>query len=171
MAPARIALAAALVVVATALQVTVPAQLGLPGATPDVVLLVVVALALAHGPGFGLATGFSAGLLLDVVPPAAHEIGRWALVLTLVGYLAGLARLDTRRSVVVPLIVVAAASAGSLLAYAGLGALIGDPSVTWARVDELMPTAVLYDVVLSAFVLPGVLTLVQRAEPDQVAFP
>ena len=40
----------------------------------------------------------AAGLVLDLVPPADHEVGRWALVLTLVGYLAGLARDETRRS-------------------------------------------------------------------------
>ena len=30
-----------------------------------------------------------------------------------------------------------------------------DPNVTWAAVPALLPTAVLYDVVLSAFVVPG----------------
>ena len=36
--------------------------------------------------------GSRAGLATDLVPPADHEVGRWALVLTLVGYLAGLGR-------------------------------------------------------------------------------
>ena len=168
----RLLVAGLLVGLAVVLQVTLPPRLGLPGATPDLVLLVVIALALAHGPGFGVALGFGAGLLLDLVPPAAHEIGRWALVLTLVGYLAGLARVETRRSVVVPLVVVAAASVGSLMLYAGLGALINDPRVTWGRVGGLLPTALLYDLVLSAFVLPGVLAVVRRTEPDDpLAFP
>ncbi len=170
MPPARVLLAALLVVVALAVQVTLLARLRLPGATPDLLLLVVLALALAYGPAFGLGVGFGAGLAADLVPPADHEVGRWALVLTLVGYLAGAARGETRRSAFVPLVVVGAAGAASVLLYAGLGALMDDPNITWGAVTDLLPTAVLYDVVLSAFVVPGVLAVASRVEPDTEAF-
>jgi len=163
--PTRVLVAISLVGVALALQLTLLSRLPLPGATPDLVLLVVVALALSQGPGFGLAVGFGAGLASDVVPPADHEIGRWAFVLTVVGYLAGLARHETRRSAFVPLVVVALAGGGSVLLYAGLGALMEDPNVTWAAVGRLLPTAVAYDLVLSAFAVPAVLALARRAEP------
>src|SRR5687768_17033845 len=131
MAYPRAAVAVLLVVVALALQVTLLSRLPLPGATPDLVLLVVVGLALAEGPTVGLATGFGAGLAADLVPPADHEVGRWAFVLTLLGYLAGLAQAETRRSAFVPIAVVAATALGSVLLYAGLGALMDDPNVTW----------------------------------------
>jgi rod shape-determining protein MreD len=162
----RVALTAVLLVVAVALQVTFLSRLPLPGATPDLVLLVVVATALSGGPTVGLLTGFAAGLALDLVPPADHEVGRWAFVLTLVGYLAGLAQAETRRSAFVPLAVVATAAAGSVLLYAGLGALLEDPNVTWSAVTRLLPTAVVYDVVLSAFAVPAVLALSGRLEPE-----
>ena len=164
----RTAVALVLVTVALALQVTVLSRLPLPGATPDLVLLVVVGLALSHGSAYGLVLGFGAGLASDLVPPADHEIGRWAFVLTVVGYLAGAARDDTRRSAFVPLAVVAGAGAGSILLYAGLGALMDDTSVTWAAVSRLLPTAVIYDVVLSAFAIPAILMLVRRTEPDGI---
>lgn len=164
----RVMVAVGLVVVVLAVQVTMLTRAPLPGATPDLLLLVVVGLALAHGPTFGLAVGFGAGLALDLVPPADHEVGRWAFTLTVVGYLAGLAQAETRRSAFVPLVVVALAAAGSILLYAGLGALMDDPSVTLSAVSRLLPTAVAYDVVLSAFALPAVLALVQRAEPELV---
>lgn len=170
MPPARVVLAVVLVVVALAVQVTFLSRLHLPGATPDLLLLVVVSLALAHGPGFGLGTGFGAGLAADLVPPADHEVGRWALVLTLIGYLAGAARGETRRSAFVPLVVVAVAGAASVVMYAVLGALMDDPNITGRAVVDLLPTAVLYDVVLSAFVVPGVLALARRAEPDASTF-
>lgn len=157
--PTRVMLAVVLVASALALQVTLLSRLQLPGATPDLVLLVVLGLGLAYGPSFGLGVGFGAGLAADLVPPADHEVGRWALVLTLVGYFAGLARWETRRSAFVPLVVVAVAGAGSVLMYAGLGALMDDPNITWRSVSTVLPTAVIYDVVLSAFVLPGVLTM------------
>ena len=162
----RAALAAALLVVAIAVQVTLLSRLPLPGATPDLVLLVVVAMALSGGPTVGLLTGFGAGLALDLVPPADHEVGRWAFVLTVVGYLAGLAQAETRRSAFVPLAVVAAAAAGSVLLYAALGALLEDPNITWSAVREVLPTAIVYDVVLSAFAVPAVLALSSRLEPE-----
>jgi hypothetical protein len=62
--------------------------------------------------------------------------------------------------------VVAISAAASVLLYAGLGALINDPHVTWRAVSEILPTAVLYGVVLSAFVVPAVLRLADRFEPD-----
>jgi rod shape-determining protein MreD len=162
----RIAFAVLLVVFALAVQVALLARLPLPGATPDLVLLSVVSLALANGPGFGLVAGFAAGLGSDLVPPADHAVGRWALVLTIVGYLAGLAQDATRRSAFVPLLVVSVSAAGSVLLYAGLGALISDPHITGRAVTEILPTAVLYDVVLGAFVVPAVLRLADRFEPD-----
>ena len=166
MPPSRVVLAVAVVLTALVLQVTFVARLHLPGATPDLVLLGVVALALAHGPTFGLGAGFAAGLASDLVPPADHTIGRWTLVLGLVGYAAGLAKAETRRSAFVPVLVVALAAAGSVLLYAGIGALIDDPHVTAAAVSRIVPTAVLYDVVLSPFVVSAVLALVRRVEPE-----
>ena len=127
------------------------ARLQLPGATPDLLLLVVVSLALAYGPGFGRAVGFGAGLAADLAPPADHAVGRWALVLSLVGYLAGAAaRRDAGGRPSCRCVVVGVAAAASVLLYAGLGALMDDPHITWDAVVALLPTAVLYDVVLSA---------------------
>jgi len=166
--PVRIVVGFGLLVVALAVQVTMLSRLPLPGATPDLVLVTVVALALAYGPGYGLVAGFCAGLATDLVPPADHAAGRWAFVLTLVGYLAGLAHGQVRRSAFVPLIVVSASAAASVLLYALLAALSGDPHVTPGAVMALLPTAVLYDVVLSPFVVPGVLLLAERVEPDPV---
>lgn len=166
MLPGRVVFAALLLVVVLAVQVAVLARLPLPGATPDLLLLAVVSLALAHGPGFGLVAGFAAGLGADLVPPADHAVGRWALVLTVVGYFAGLAQGENRRSAFIPLFVVAVSATASVLLYAGLGVLIDDPHITRQAVTEILPTAVLYDVVLSAFVVPGVLRLADRFEPD-----
>jgi rod shape-determining protein MreD len=162
----RAALTAALVVVALTVQVTFLTRLSLPGATPDLVLVTVVALALAHGPALGVLAGFGAGLAVDLVPPADHEVGRWALVLALLGYLAGLGAPTARRSAVLPVVVAGSAAAASVLLYAAVGWLIDDPQVTWPAVSGLLPTAALYAVVLSPFVVSGVLALAHRLEPD-----
>ncbi len=165
MRPVRIALAASLVGVALTVQVAVLSRLPLPGATPGLVLLVVVALALRHGPTFGLVTGFGAGLALDLVPPADHAAGRWAFVLCVIGYLAGLAEDEVERSTLVPVAVAAVASALSVLLFAGMGAILDDPRITAGRVLAVLPTAVLYTVLLSPFVVFAVFWLVRRIEP------
>ena len=66
------------------------ARLPLPGAAPDLLLVLVVALRARRGSRCpGLLTGFVAGLLADL--GADHELGRLALAYAVVGYLAGLA--------------------------------------------------------------------------------
>jgi rod shape-determining protein MreD len=166
-----ILLTAVLVVVALVLQVSVLARLSLPGAVPDLLLLVVVGLALIYGPTGGCVTGFCAGLLADLAPPSDHAVGRYALVLCVLGYAAGLLKPDNGhlRSVLTPLLVVAAAAFTATLLYAGVGALVGDTAARHVGLASLVGTAVLYDVLLAPFVVPGVMALGRWAAPDPVA--
>src|SRR5204863_7645532 len=62
-------LATAFVVPGLLLQATVVNRLPLPEGWPDLVVLVVIALALVGGPAYGAVVGFSAGLAADVLPP------------------------------------------------------------------------------------------------------
>ena len=152
----RIVLSTALVVVALVVQVSVLARLHLPGAVPDLLLLVVLGLALTYGHVGGCLIGFGAGLLADLAPPADHAVGRYALVLCVIGYLAGLARPDSGplRSAAMPMVVVAAAAIASTLLYAGVGALVGDTAARHVGIAKLMFTATVYDLLLAPFVVP-----------------
>lgn len=163
----RSLLAAVLIASALVLEVTTLSQLPLPGATPDLVLVTVVALAIGYGARFGMVVGFAAGLGLDLVPPADSAAGRWALVLGLVGYGAGLVSMRMRRSGVVPVLVVALAAASSLLGYAATAVLSGDSPTAWSAANRLIPTAVLYAVGLSPFVVFPVLAVVRRTPHRQ----
>ncbi|MBC2879834.1 MULTISPECIES: rod shape-determining protein MreD [Streptomyces] len=164
----RILLSTALVVVALVLQVSVFARLHLPGAVPDLLLLVVVALGLVYGHTGGALVGFGAGLLADLAPPADHATGRYALVLCVVGYLVGLARPETGRlrSATVPLLVVLGAAVVSTLLYAGVGALVGDTAARHVGLTGLLLTAALYDLLLAPFTVPLIMALARRAEND-----
>ncbi|MGR6917704.1 rod shape-determining protein MreD [[Actinomadura] parvosata] len=82
----RIRVAAA-VVLAPLLQVAILERLPV---RPDLVMLVAVTAGLARGPNAGAVTGFAAGLLADLVPPAPPPLGRTALLLCLLGYAMGL---------------------------------------------------------------------------------
>ncbi|MET8635257.1 rod shape-determining protein MreD [Streptomyces sp. NPDC004096] len=167
----RMLLATALVVVALVIQVSVLARLHLPGAVPDLVLLTVVALALVYGNVGGCLVGFGAGLLSDLAPPADHAAGRYALVLCVIGYLAGLARPENGRlkSATGPMVVVVAAAVGSTLLYASVGALVGDTAARHVGLGSLLFTAALYDLLLAPFVVPGIMALARRAENDPLA--
>ncbi len=74
---------------AVAVQLTVVNRLPLPGGiAPDLVLLLVAAVAVSTSPMTGLLTGFAGGLALDIAPPATHYAGEYALIFCLVGYFA-----------------------------------------------------------------------------------
>ena len=79
--------AAALVFVASILQVTIFSGVEILGGTPDVVLLTLVAIALLRGSIYGAAAGFGAGLLVDTAN--LGTLGVTSLLLTLAGYWIG----------------------------------------------------------------------------------
>jgi rod shape-determining protein MreD len=161
----RAAMSTTLVLLAIGVQFALLAPLRLPGASPDLVLLVALALALTYGPAAGLAIGFGAGLALDLAPPADHPVGQWAMVLCLVGYLAGLAGEDTAQSVLIAVAVVAFCAFAANLLFAGVGGLLGDPRVTWSGLVGSLPAAVLYDILLTPFVVPAIGRLARRRAP------
>jgi rod shape-determining protein MreD len=161
----RMFLVALMLATAAVLQTTVLSRIPFPRATPDLVLLVIVGVALVLGPGSGAITGFAGGLLLDVLPPADSAVGRWALVLCVVGYLAGRASDAVEGSALLPLLVVAGCSALVILAYAAVGIVIGDGAVPVRAVVATLPAAVIYDVLLGAFVVPLVMKLTRRLVP------
>jgi rod shape-determining protein MreD len=163
----RVLYAALLIVVGLVVQVSVFARLGLPGAVPDLLLLVVISLAMTYGPTPGCVIGFAAGLCADLAPPADHAAGRYAFVLCLAGYFAGLfASRGTRRSILTPIAVVAVAAAATTVLYAGVGALVGDTAAREVGLTKLMLTAVLYDTILAPFVVPWVMALARRVDPQ-----
>ncbi|MBM7439164.1 rod shape-determining protein MreD [Streptomyces sp. HB132] len=167
----RTLLSATLVVVALVIQVSVLARLQLPGATPDLLLLVVLGLAFVYGPVSGALIGFGAGLLADLAPPADHAAGRYALVLCLIGYLAGMARPENGqlKSAFTPMAFVVAAAIGSTLLYAGVGSLVGDTAARHVGLGSLLFTAVVYDLLLAPFTVPLIMALARRTENDPVA--
>ena len=154
--------AAAAILVAVLLQASVFARLPLPGGQPSVVLVLVVAIGLSGGPNAGLAAGFGAGLLTDLL--AEHPLGILALCFALAGFLAGLLEADVERTVLLPVVVVALASAGVYLAYLGVLGLLGRTAADGA--SGVLGT-VAYDVVLTPFVIPLVAAVGRRMAPSR----
>jgi len=117
------------------------------------VLVVVVVLALLGGPLEGAVVGFSAGLAADIAPPVSHLVGQNALVFCLVGYGCGRLGIALERSEWLPLAGVAIGAAAGESLYALIGIMFGDPDITWHAVQQVLPAAVAYDLLLAPFVL------------------
>ncbi len=138
----RVALSAALLLLAILIQLTTLNNVRLPrGAGPDLVLVLVVALALTGGPLEGMLGGFCAGLALDVAPPATHLVGQYALVFCLVGYAAGRVGSKLDESAWVPIGVVAVGSAVGELLFALTGMIFGNLDITWSTVGQACPAS------------------------------
>jgi len=164
----RIGLAALFLMIAVTVQTSMLPHIAVAGVTCDLVMIVVVALALARGPEWGAITGFIGGLLLDVVPPADHTAGRWALALALSGYVAGMIRRETSAGPVGPLgvaLTVVLSAALSLGVYSATGSLLHDPAVDWGEFGVRLGIAAGYDVVGAIVVIPLVLWVMRRVVP------
>lgn len=184
---ARLAAVLLAVVAALLLQVTVLPpfawQVGGLGVVPDLVLLVVVATALATDTRFATLTGFGAGLMLDLAPPADHIAGRWALALMAVGYVVGrlvhdnagdagagsrFAREGVRRP---PLpVVLAAAAGGSFVGtsvFALTGLLLGDSGAAVGDLLTVAVVALVLDVLVALLAIPASFWLFRRLTSDR----
>ena len=165
MAASRVALVALALLTAVVVQTALVARLNLAFGRPDLILLVVAAIALAAGSWAGMLAGFAGGLLADLV--SDHPVGTLALVLCLIGYGCGLVPATRRRGVVLPLSTVALAAVAATLGFAVLLALIANPRLDWGVVGGSLPGSVIYDVILAVFVVPAVAALHRRLNPAE----
>ncbi|WUH93506.1 rod shape-determining protein MreD [Streptomyces sp. NBC_00433] len=167
----RILLPTVLVVFAMVAQVSVLARLHLPGAVPDLLLLTVLGLAISYGHVAGCLIGFFAGLLADLAPPADHAVGRYALVLCVIGYVAGLFKPESGRlrTAAGPMLVVIGAAIGTTVLYAAVGSLVGDTAGAHVGLAKLVFTATIYDLLLAPFVVPLVMAMARRFDRDPMS--
>lgn len=165
MTTARALAAGAAVMLALLLQVSLLPHLAWQGVVPNLALLVVVGAALTQGPQFAMVLGFAAGALVDLAPPADHTAGRWALALTVVGYVAGRVRSESSPTATTVVGTVAASSFVGTSLFAMTGLLLGELSVGVGELLLIIGVALVWDVVLTPFVLPPLMGLFRRLEP------
>lgn len=162
MTAARNAALLAVVAAAIVLQAAVFRFVSVDGVVPNLVLVLVVAVAISRGSQFAAVFGFGAGLLLDLAPPADHVAGRWALALVLVGYLAGRVRQDARDSPLASIALVGAMSFVGTSLFALSGVALGDGALPVDLTLRVIVISVLWDVMLAPFLVPALLRLVDR---------
>ena len=163
----RAFLAVLAVSAALVLQITAFPYVAWQGVVPNLVLLVVVGAALVRGAQFAMLLGFAAGVLLDLAPPADHVAGRWALALVVVGYVAGRVAVDVRPTVTAVLATVAASSFLGTSVFALSGILLRDPPLAVPDLLQVVGASVAWDLLLTPFVLPLVMTMFRTLEPER----
>src|SRR5437868_28900 len=118
-----------LLVSALALHLALFSVVRVAGAAPDVMLLLAVAGGLVGGPVKGAVLGFTAGIAVDVF--LRTPMGLSALVFTLVGYGVGIISTGVLTpSWYLPVVTASLASAGGVVLYAFVGAMLGEPMVS-----------------------------------------
>lgn len=137
-----------------AIQLTVLNGLALPGGgTPDLVLVLVAALAVTQGPAAGAVIGFAAGFCLDVAPPGSLGLGQYTLALCLAGWAAGRLGKLAGTSALRALLSVAVVIIGGEAIAAAVGRLLNPAAVPLSAVRTVLPATIGYDLLLSPFVL------------------
>jgi len=116
----------ATILLALVLQSTIGVDIRIAGIHPDLMLLLPIAAGIAGGPEDGALVGFLAGLAGDLLLPT--PFGLSALVDCLVGFAVGASTGSLAREIwwIAPLVALAGSAAG-VLAYAVLGAVLGEP--------------------------------------------
>ncbi len=154
--PAAVAIGVAIV-----LQVSIASHLAIFGVVPNFVLLVVVTLALVEGPVAGCWAGFVGGLLFDL--QGSTIVGPYALVLCVVGYVAGTMQANMfAEGWLLPVTVVAVAGLATEFSYGVILALLEQGAAFWYAVTHVMLPAALYNTALAVLVYPFLVRVLRQ---------
>ncbi|HAN71791.1 MAG TPA: rod shape-determining protein MreD [Actinobacteria bacterium] len=151
---------------AVLVELTLLTRLGIPGATPDLVVVTVVAIALAMGPVQGAVAGFVSGLLLDLAPPGDTLVGVNAIVYVAIGFITGVVVDPRDRTVPIMMGIVGLSTGAAVLVISGLDTMLGSDRVDWEQVPALALTSALYGLILAPGVILVVSWVVRKSTPE-----
>ena len=142
------------VFLAVLFELTLLSRLGIPGATPDLVVVTVVAIAFAMGPLQGAMAGFAAGVLVDLSPSSDTLVGVNAIIYLVIGFVAGFWVDPRDRTLPIMIGITALSTGAAALVTAIVDTALGSDRVNWAEVPWITLSSALYGVLLSALVIP-----------------
>lgn len=163
----RILLVGMVIVTGLLLETTVLGVRTLGGTQPELVLLIVIALAMVEGPVAGAVAGFTGGfatdLLLDL--PA----GLSSFVFTSVGYSVGALREHYEGATAwFPIVIAGLATATGVLGYGVMLLIFGNGAIAPLELLRHAGLAAAYSMLLAPFVVPLVRKLAARLRPRKV---
>ena len=142
-----------LILLVLLVQSTLGIDVAVGRAHPDLVWLLPITAALVAGPAEGAAVGFASGLAMDLLLPT--PFGLSALVGTLIGFAVGVAVRSADRTVwwVAP-VAALAGSAGAVMLYAVLGAVLGEEQFVKAHLGAVLAVVAVTNAVLAGPAMP-----------------
>lgn len=150
------------VLVALVFHTAVFPQLRVAEVRPDVMLLLAILGGLAAGPQVGAVFGFACGLAVDLI--LQTPIGISALTFSLIGYGVGTFQGVLLRSATwLTPAVAAAASAIGILAFALVGAVLGQSQLVTSTIFTVMAVVALLNALLA---LPAAWAVAWALRPD-----
>lgn len=150
--------------VTLALHLTLLSRIRIDNVRPDAMLLIAVVAGLTAGPERGAIVGFFAGLLADVF--LQTPLGLSALAYCLVGFAVGSLQSGILRAAWwIPVLTSVGASAGGVVLYAVLGAMVGQGEFVGSRLGVI---AVLVGV-LNGALAPAAMRLIGWAFRSSLA--
>jgi rod shape-determining protein MreD len=159
--------AAALVFAGAIVQASILNGIAIFAGTPDVLLVLLVAVAFVSGSVYGASMGFFAGLLLDIA--TLSTLGVTSLLLTVTGYWCGRYGETTGRDKGhAPVLAVAVATILFGLGALGLRFVLGE-HVDDVAVLSSLPASALLNVVLMVALFPLVRRLLARRDAGEGA--
>ncbi len=154
------------VFIAVLIELTLLSRLGIPGATPDLVVVTVVAIAFAMGALQGATAGFAAGVLLDLSPSSDTLVGVNAIIYLIIGFIAGFWVDPRDRTLPIMIGITALSTGAAALGTAIVDTAIGGDRVNWAEVPWITLSSALYGVLLSALIIPLVARISRPFLPE-----
>ena len=125
----------------------------LAGARPELMYLVTIVLAMLEGPASGATAGFVSGMTEDFL--LNQPKGITALTLTLLGYVVGqLRQYIVTPSPLLPVVLVAAGTAGGVLFNGVVRFLLGQLDVSWLYLARTAVLSAAYNAVLTPLFYP-----------------
>lgn len=154
------------ILIAAVLQASLAPHIAVFGVVPNLLFLVLVTVALMEGPGSGALVGFAAGFAYDLL--GTGPIGPAALVLTLVGYVAGMLHDNLfADGWLAPVTVVFVAGLLGEFAHGMTLAVLGAADSLLASAWRVMLPGAVYNTVIALLVYPWIARLLQPERPMQ----
>lgn len=154
------------VLLSVIIELTLLTRLDLPGATPDLVVVTFVAIALAMGPTQGAIAGFAAGVLVDLAPPADTLLGVNAIVYMVIGFITGFVVDPRDRTVPIEMGIVGLSAAGATIATAALDTMLGSGRVVWEQIPGMALSSAIYALIMAPVIVVAIEWVVRKATPE-----
>lgn len=160
----RSVLLVVLAITGLALETSVLGANTLLGSKPELLLLMVVALAMAEGAAFGTVAGFVMGLGVDLVLGLPQ--GLTALTYTVAGYVVGRIRATFQTPVAwLPMAMVTVTTFVATMFYGLFSLVLGEAGLPPGRIVRHALLASVYNGLLTPFLFPVVRGLAARMRP------